>query len=174
MYWHITPCPKTHLKALGITHWEKCVMGGFTRWHHLVSADDADDDDCRSVRWSLRDSCRSSQSGVFGSFQSVLIGFSWEFWLDQKTHLSSLDFVFRGIVVLEGEPSVWGPEHDQVFIILAVGASFWCFLVSFTEQRLPHGHSVIRLQTAECCSDCWPSGIFSRLHTGTPKCLLLS
>lgn len=82
------------------------------------------------------DSCRSSQSGVFGSFQSVLIGFSCEFWLDQKTPLSSLGCVFRVVVVLEGEPSAFWSEGLSMIRFSSFSKSehplgvFWCLLRS--------------------------------------------
>ena len=41
------------------------------------------------------------------------------------------------------------------------------FHVSFTEERLPSGHSAIKPRTLECCGDGCPSGSFSSLHTGS-------
>ena len=41
------------------------------------------------------------------------------------------------------------------------------FHVSFTEERLPSGHSAIKPRSVECCSDGCPSGSFSHLHTGS-------
>ena len=39
--------------------------------------------------------------------------------------------------------------------------------MSFTEERLPSGHSAIKPRLVECCSDGCPSGSFSHLHTGS-------
>ena len=41
------------------------------------------------------------------------------------------------------------------------------FRVTFTEERLPSGHSAIKPRSVECCSDDCPSGSFSHLHTGS-------
>ena len=43
---------------------------------------------------------------------------------------------------------------------------FLC-LVSFTEERLPLGHSARKPRSVECCSDSCPSGSFSHLHLGS-------
>ena len=38
--------------------------------------------------------------------------------------------------------------------------------MSFTEEKLPSGHSAIKPRSMECCSDGCPSGSWSHLHTG--------
>lgn len=82
---------------------------------------------------------------------------------------------------------IWQAEHACTSLFLIVvgkgwlawslqkapkGLSLWeklqaSYPVSFTEERLPSGHSAIKPMSVECYSDGWPSGSYSHLHTGS-------